>query len=205
MLSISSSIVEGSGTLPKDVNRGSTVLLGATGASASTYEWELLSAPKTARAVLRSPVSQQTTLGPLGAYGVYVVRLWADRNRSSQSSAVLSLNVPATQTGVVAPALTYNFTGRIRNGDFELPGASAGEAAFWDVLDEENVLSVDGGETRGRIIPDDFTPSSGQYVFCLGDEDNATFSFRPNRIFSISQDVDFTGMSTLKLKFRFKK
>lgn len=205
MLSISSSIIEGFGTLPKDVGKGSTVLLGATGESATSYEWEILSSPKTAQAVLRNPVSAQTTIGPLGDYGVYTVKLWADRNRSTQKSAILSINVPATQTGIVAPELTYNFTGRIRNGDFELPSAIPGEAAFWDVVDEENILGVSAGEARGRIAPDDFEPASGTYVFCLGDENNAIYSFRPNKIFSISQDVDFTGMSTLKLKFRFKK
>jgi len=205
MLSISSSIIAGAGTAPKRVTLGATMLLSSNGYAATQYEWEYLSIPRNASTAFKSPVSEQTTFGPLDAYGVYAVRLWADRNRATQKSAILSLNVPQTNTGVVAPELTYNMTGRVRNGDFELPSYGDGVAAFWEVSDEENVLSVGGGVTRGRIIPTDFVPASGQYVYCLGDENNAVFSFRPNRIFSISQDVDFTGMSILKLKFRFKK
>lgn len=205
MLSISTSIVEGSGSLPKSVEKNSTILLGATGEVANNYEWEILSAPKEADVIFRNPVAQQTTFGPLTEYGVYAVRLWADKNRATEKSASISINVPQTSTGVVAPEVTHNFTGRVRNGDFELPGILDGEAAFWNVTDEENILSVNAGLTRGRIIPTDFEPASGRYVFCLGDESNAIYSFAPDKIFSISQDVDFTGMSILQLKFRFKK
>lgn len=204
MLKITPSIVSGSGTLPKDISLGTSIVL-TLNESAITYFWELLSYPKESSVVLKSPAADHTIVGPLDTYGVYAVRVWLDKGLSTQKSKIISLHVPKTSTGVVALQPTENITGRVRNGDFELPGLSPGTAAFWNVTDDANILSSRAGTYRGRIKPSGFSPASGEYAMCLGDDNNNLEFFDVGKEFKISQQVDFTGVNVLKFKMKFRK
>ena len=205
MVEITTTIIDGGGSLPKDVNRNSLLRLDASQNSAITYEWEMISWPKESTATLKNPISPQTLFGPLDKYGVYAIRGWLDRNEREQKSALVTFSVPRTKTGIVASVPPFNINGRIRNGEFQLPGPLDGWAAFWSIVDEEDILATGAGTTRGRIQPVNFVPESGDYAMCLGDDENATVDFAPGSIFSVSQEVDFTDVNVLTLKLKFGK
>lgn len=168
------------------------------------YEWELLLAPKDSNAYLTIINQQSTKIGPLDKVGAYQIRAWINRGLTSQQSRVLVLSVPKTQTkySPAAPNFDFPTTQRVRNANFELPGVLPGYALYWDIVDDANILSSGGGVTRGRIISPNFVATQ-IFCACLGDDQNVYARLLPGEIFSISQDVDFTGMKNLICNIKF--
>lgn len=204
MISVTQYVVSGSGEIPNSLEIGDTIGLDASGNSGTFFEWELVSKPKDSNAVLSSPISSVTQLGPVDAIGVYLTKLIIDRGLPTEAYRLLSFSVPAENI-VFPDAPEFGQGGNVRNFSFELPGSYAGYAAHWAVLDESNILSAQAGILRGRIIPTNFNPTHGDYAFCLGDDIGSIASFYIGDEFSISQNVDFTFTSTLKIDIKFRK
>ena len=80
MTVINSTIARGSGTLPKEISKDALVYLDASVNVGRAFEWETLSKPKTSKAVFSSPILATTKFGPLDVYGVYLIKLWINRN-----------------------------------------------------------------------------------------------------------------------------
>ena len=205
MLSVTQGFVEGAGTIPTAIDVGSIVSLDASANSATFFEWSLMSAPQESVARLYSPVSSVTQIGPLDKVGVYLFQLYIDRGLSTQKNRILSLSVPAAGAVAAPPIPEFGSGGSIRNFSFELPGDFPGYAAYWDVVDDANILAAQAGILRGRIVPTNFAPTKGDYAFCLGDDISGEANFYVDNEFSISQEVDFTGVTTLKLDLKFRE
>ena len=205
MANISASLMSGTGTPPKDIGAGSFVLLRSLVDTADMYTWELVSTPEASTARLENPIGSFTRLGPLSDSGVYLVYLYTNIGMYDQKLYTIALNVP----GVISPRTLpdsplFDTGGRVRNFSFELPGVSTGKAANWVTVDDANLLGTWGGTRSGRIVPIDFTVISGMYAMCLGDELADTSTFLVDDTFSVSQDVDFTGINTLSIQIKYK-
>ena len=205
MLKIYSSISEGSGTTPKEIDIDSTVML-YTDSSGEMFEWEVLSQPEETTSVIVNPVSYKTRFGPLDKNGVYVLQLWVDRNLHTQKTKTIALSVPATISVYNPHTLKTEYHGRVKNGGFEIEGIADGLALFWDIIDTAGVLSYPyAGISRGRIEPANFTPTE-QYSMCLGDDQGIDDpAFLVGDEFSISQEIDFTNTKQLTLRFKYTK
>jgi len=205
LVTIATSILTGTGTAPKNLGVGSEILLDASANTGTTYDWEILSKPKTSETYLKSPNMVRTAI-VVDTKGVYQIRLVIDRDEPYVQTGILSLNAPgAISVLPVSDAPVFSTGGRIRNFSFELPGVLAGWAANWLVQDDSSILASHAGTTRGRIIPTNFEVTSGKYAMCLGDDIGNSNFFGIDDIFSVEQDVDFTGMTILKLQIKFRK
>ena len=58
------------------------------------------------------------------------------------------------------------------------------------------------GARQGRIQPTGWTPTDGEYVYVLGDEDLASYDFRFTDYVEVSQDLDLTGVNMLRVDSR---
>lgn len=205
MVLVNMTFVNGSGTLPKDVSVGSIVDLDASPNNASTYEWEFLSLPPASKAFIYTPIQAKTKIGPLDTPGVYHLRLCINRNIKLRTKTI-TLSVPGDSGSIVTPPEPlFDTGGRVRNFSFELPGIFEGEAAYWDTIDDAPTLIAQAGTLRGRIAPANFNTTSGIYAFCLGDDLLSKCNFKIGEEFSISQDIDFTGMNILKFSIKYDK
>lgn len=206
MISIDTKILHGSGTPPKSLAIGTTVLLTLTTDMAGLVEWELIAIPPRAVLALNGASSKTMRVGPLPSVGVYQIRAWVNRGLWNQRSRTVSLSVPAVPSPLPTPPDPLFATGgAIRNFSFELPGINPGEADEWATKDDANLLATDGGISRGRIIPTNFVVPSGIFAMCLGDDNNAVAAFAIGQEFSISQPVDFTNGNALKVNVKFSK
>lgn len=204
MLTVSMSIVSGTGTLPKDVSIGSVLLLDASNNIGSKFSWSVLSKPDDSMAVLRSPISSSTKFGPLDQVGVYQIKVAVDEGESTYQQKMLAVSVPPSH-GVQPIPPQPEFSGGgglVRNGTFSLPGILPGWAAYWTIIDDADILSEHAGITRGRCIPTNFD-SDGSYVMCLGDDIGLDHTVAKGDEFSVSQTVDFTNATVLRVSIKF--
>ena len=206
MLNITQNFVSGTGTIPKEIEVNSVIALDASSNNGTQFEWDFLSKPEESNARLYAPISAVTRIGPLDRVGSYLFQLWVDRGRPTQRTRSFSLSVPGEKSTAPAPTPPeFGQGGRVRNFSFELEGEYPGYAAYWDVEDSEGVLHSQGGILRGRIVPTNFIPTKGEYVFCLGDDIAGTADFTVGGEFSISQRIDFTGINLLQMDLKFRK
>lgn len=205
MLDVDTKIVEGNGTLPKEVGLNSWLFLDASSNTGNTFEWDLVSAPENSNPIFTSPITSTTKFGQLDKVGVYQIRLWINRNMYGQKSKTISFNVPGTISDLPLPSdPDFYKGGSVRNGNFELPGILPGWALFWTTVDTEGLLDEHAGVTRGRCIPTNFT-ATDQYVMCLGDDIGLEDDFEIGGEFSVEQEVDVTNAKYLKLALKFIK
>lgn len=200
MIKITSKVISGEGTAPKEVVIGDTVLLTATTDSnqTHTYEWYIRSAPKDSDAYLTSPVGSSTTKLAVDKVGVYSIRVWVDRQGTRPQTRTISINVPSG-AGAGLPLPTepqVSNTGVIPNGSFEVVGSAPGYAKYWAVQDDASLLSTGAGTSRGRIEPLYFD-ATGDWSMCLGQDGSYTASANVGDIFSVTQNVNFTNVNTL--------
>lgn len=205
MIIVNTSIAQGGGTLPKDLDLNSIILLDGSTNEGNAFEWEMVSKPENSMAIIQSPITATTKVGPLDLVGVYQLRLWVNRNMYGQSSKTVTLNVPDVVSPLPLPGdPLFDTGGRIRNFSFELPGPLAGLAAWWSLRDDANILdSAQAGVSRGRCTPTNFAAPSGDYAMVLGDDAGDEADFSTGEEFSVSQDVDFTNMNILELQLKF--
>jgi hypothetical protein len=199
-------IVEGGGTLNKGLTVDSVVLFDASLNEGSNFQWEILSKPEDSMALIQAPIETRTRFGPLDQVGVYQVRLWIDRETDNQRSKTVTISVPGTVSPVPLPGepLFEAGGGRVRNWSFELPGLYPGRADGWQINDEAGILNSQAGITRGRCIPTNFNPESGQYAMVLGDDICLDDGFPVDAKFEVSQVVDLTSIQNLEFDSRFK-
>jgi hypothetical protein len=213
---INSSVIEGGGTLPKDININSVVYLDASGNDGKTFEWEFVALPESSAAVIRNPNSSTTRVGPLDKKGVYQIKLTIDRNAATQKVKTLALNVPGQKSILpIAGEPAYDTGGRVRNFSFELPGALAGYAEGWDTRDDAGILNSFAGIVRGRCTPTNFQLDSGNYAMVLGDDIGGSI---PNTtgagggdipdisrgdVFAVTQEIDLTDVDVLNVEIKF--
>jgi hypothetical protein len=72
------------------------------------------------------------------------------------------------------------------------------------VTDTANVLAHDAGTKRGRIIPADFTVTSGDYVMCLGADVSGSIVATDGQVFQVAQSIDLTRLSLLSVQIKYK-
>jgi len=198
---IRTSIVFGSGVLPKNVGVGSTILFDASDFSGDLF-WELISKPQDSDVTLTNLKGAIARLVNL-SYGSYVVRLHIDIGTENYKSSIATVSVPKARGALPIPSEpSYGVGGRVRNFNFELPGILPGYAAMWDIIDDADVLDSNAGVSRGRIEPVNFSPVDGKHAFCLGDDLGVPADFLSSQIFSASQDVDFTNVNHLRLNLK---
>lgn len=204
MLTVNTQVIKGEGSVPKDIGLNSVVELDGS-SNTGIMEWEMLSKPKESNAFIYNPIVSKTKIGPLDKQGVYVVRLWSNRNAYNEENKIVSLAVPVTNTGIQAETPTFSTGGgKIRNWSFEIGGPLPGWALFWTTIDDAEILSVHAGITRGRCVPTNFEPV-GDYAMALGDDIGLNASFSVGDVFEVYQDVDFTNMNNLKLILKYIK
>jgi hypothetical protein len=204
MLSITTTILSGGGTVPKDIDLGSVVQIDASSNSVDTYEWTILSKPNTSAVILEMVSGAATKVGPLDIAGVYVVKLETDKFGDDPQMQIVSLHVPASiSPAPTAPDPLFDTGGNVRNYSFELPATQPGYADEWGVSDSAGVLDSEAGVYRGRIIPSDFTVTSGTHVMCLGSDVADTISVSAGETFEVSQEVDLTRLSLLSIQIKF--
>lgn len=204
MISVSASIAQGSGEVPKNVGLNSILLFDASSNPGTTFDWDLLSKPLESGLMLDVPNARAVRLGPIDKYGVYLVRLVIDRFLYNPQMTTVAINVPESISSEVAPDPLFDTGGSIRNFSFELPGRYPGTAAYWETVDDNDLLQTYGGISRGLIVPQNFDPTSGEHVFCLGDDQEIPGFFRLNTEFSITQEVNLTNATFLTVDIRFK-
>jgi len=204
VISISTQLLHGSGTLP-EVSLGSIVGLSTEIASGSLVFWNLASKPDGSLAYLHSPSQASTRLQNLDICGVYLVELWVDFGTPQQQFRTTTVVVPPSVSPLPPPPEPlYDTGGRVRNFSFELAGVVPGEALYWDTLDVADLLAHYAGISRGRITPVNFTVTSGVYVMCLGDDvGNNSDVLASGEVFSVSQVVDLTNVDTLTLQMKY--
>jgi len=182
--------------------------LDASNNDGQSFEWEIVSKPKTSKAVIQSHMTSISIVGPLDVVGVYCIRLWINHNEYNQKNKTISLNVPGKISLAPFPDdPLFDSGGRVRNFSFELPGILAGYPANWDVVDDAGLLnSIRAGLTRGRCIPNKFSTVSGKYVMVLGDDEEFTDNeMAVGDEFSIVQEIDFTNMNILEVTLKFRE
>lgn len=202
MTIINTQIARGSGTLPKDISKDALVYLDASVNAGRVFEWETLSKPGTSRAVFSSPISSATKFGPLDTYGVYLVKLWINRNQYDQKVKTLALNVPETVSGNTPVTPKFKSGSIVRNRDFDTGEALPGFAAWWTIEDDADLLANYAGESRGRCIPQNYD-SDGEYVMVLGDDLGRDSPMAVGDVFSVSQEIDLTNINTLTINLKF--
>lgn len=204
MIQINTSIARGGGTLPKDISKNALVYLDASDNAGRAFEWETLSKPETSKAVFSSPITSITKFGPLDVYGVYLVKLWINRNQYDQKIKTLALNVPRSVSGNVPVTPEFKMGSVIRNRDFNTEGALSGFAAWWTVEDDAGLLNNHAGVSRGRCVPQNYD-SNGEYVMVLGDDLGTDSPMGVDDTISISQEIDFTNVNILTINLKFIK
>ena len=204
MVTINSSIARGSGTLPKEISKDALVYLDASANAGRMFEWETISKPETSKAVFNSPITKTTKFGPLDNYGVYLLKLWIDRNQHDQKTKTLALNVPKTVSGNIPTTPDFKAGSIVRNRDFSTGGILPGWAAWWTIEDDAGLLDNYAGESRGRCIPQNYD-SNGNYVMVLGDDLGRDSPIDVGDVFSVSQEIDLTGITTLTINLKFIK
>jgi len=197
---ISVSLAQGSGSPPKNINKGSTCILDASDYNGDSFLWECASSPPNAKPVFSDINQQITRFGPLNEYGVYCIYFWVDKDTVNQKLVSVSLHVPESNLGVVSSFPSYKKGSPIRNPSFELPGILPGYAFAWDLVDDAGIINNNGGIFRGRCMPINF--SSDGYAMVLGDDTQASETFDVGDEFSISQEVDFTDIKMLTLTLK---
>jgi len=206
MITISATLVEGSGTAPKDVGLNSIILLDASANEGSSFAWAIISKPENATPSLDSPTQNSTRLRLLEYYGVYLVQLWIDTDLARPQTRTISIVVPQPISILpTAPDPIFDTGGRARNFAFSLPGVLAGYAADWAVEDDAGVLVQHAGTLRGRISPLNYTPTVGDSAFCLGDDIGGNVLTTDGDVFSISQEMNFTGIDTINIDIKFRE
>lgn len=204
MTIINAQIVKGNGTVPKEISKNALIYLDASINVGRAFEWETLSKPETSKAVFASPILSATKFGPLDTYGVYLVKLWINRNQHDQKTKTLALNVPETVSGNVPATPAFKSGSIIRNRDFDTGSPIPGYAAWWIIEDDAGLLDVYAGDSRGRCIPQNYD-SNGKYVMVLGDDLGRDSPMAVGDVFSVSQEVDFTNINTLTVSLKFIK
>jgi len=204
VISISSQLLSGSGTLP-EVSLNAVVGLSIEIAAGSAVFWNLASKPDGSLAYLHSPSQASSRLQNLDKYGVYLVELWINLGTPQQQFRTTTVVVPPPASPLPPPPEPlYDTGGRVRNFSFELAGVVSGEALYWDTLDVADLLAHYAGVSRGRIEPVDFTTTSGVYAMCLGDDvGNNSDILATGQVFSVSQVVDLTNVDTLTLQMKY--
>lgn len=204
MLNISANVIRGSGTAPKNVGLGDVVLLDATSNDGTTFEWDILSRPNGSNVMVDAPMGRAVRLGPIDVYGVYLAKLIVDRDLPRPQTKLVSITVPQSISPNYPPEPLFTQGGSIRNFAFSLPGTNAGEALYWETVDENNILEIQGGITRGLIIPQNFVPPVGTHAMCLGDDQQIHAFFGIDTEFSITQEVDFSRATVLTIEIKFE-
>jgi hypothetical protein len=197
--------LNGTGTPPNELGIGSYVYLTAIpDRTIYAYFWEFVSIPSSSTCFIYSPTGVSTKVGPFDVTGTYQIKLSAYTDSVTYKSRTYSLCVVASANPAMPPDPQFQAAGGpIRNFSFSVPGDLPGYAYGWDVEDTAGVLSgASAGVSRGRIIPLTFVPTYGTYVFCLGDEYNATATFAVGDVFSISQVIDFTDIDKLTINLK---
>lgn len=205
MLNVDINIIAGGGTAPKNVEVGSVIQLDASSNDGDTFEWALLSKPEGSTVLIESISSSSTRLTAIDIAGVYVLRLDVDKFGILPQSTIVSFNAPAS----ISPRPTaddplFDTGSGVLNFSFELPGPLPGYAAEWDVVDTAGVLASGAGITRGRIIPSNFTVTTGEYAMCLGTDASGRIYPSDGEIFEVSQSVDLTGVALLATQIKYK-
>jgi hypothetical protein len=205
MIEFITTFLSGSGTIPKDIGIGSLVQIDASSNGATSYEWTILSKPAESTAIIQNPGASAARFGPLDVAGVYLVKLDINSYEAAPQSRVLALSAPGTVSALpAAPDPLFDTGGNVLNFSFELPGILQGWAADWNIEDTADLLDKHAGTARGRITPLNFDTSSGAYVFCLGDDISNTASVDKDSVFSISQEVDLTNVTTLRVTIKYR-
>lgn len=204
MITVATSIAQGSGEVPKNVGLNSILLFDASSNPGTTFDWDLISKPKESSIGIDVPNARAVRLGPIDKYGVYLVKLIIDQFLYNPQMTTVAINVPESVSPEVAPDPLFDTGGSIRNFSFELPGVYPGTAAYWETIDDNNILATYGGISRGLIIPQNFDPTSGERVFCMGDDQEIPGFFGLNTEFSITQEVDLTNATFLTIDIKFK-
>jgi len=204
MTIINAQIARGSGTLPKDVSKDALIYLDASINAGRAFEWEMLSKPEASKAVFSSPILSTTKFGPLDVYGVYLVKLWINRNQYDQKIKTLALNVPETVSGYIPNTPEFKSGSIIRNRDFDTGGPLPGWAAWWTIEDDANLLDNYAGDSRGRCVPQNYD-SGGEYVMVLGDDRGRDSPMAVGDVFAVSQEIDLTNINTLTVDLKFIK
>ena len=206
MITITSTLLSGNGTPPKDIRIGAYAELSAAGVSGSNVFWELVSSPENTIARIANPSGTAVEIGPLDTEGVYVVELYVDSGTANEKTKRYALNVLAAKSNNIPTDPSFRFNGGgIVNCTFDLPGTTyLGAFPGWDVSDLGGILNLYNGISRGTIIPTNFTPVAGDTVACLGDDSARVGGMVTQRgtVFSITQNVDLTTVTTLTVTLK---
>jgi hypothetical protein len=206
LVTIRASILNGGGTLPKSAGLNAMVLLDVSSNQFDVVEWEVLSTPKNSSALIQSQMKSMTRYGLLDKYGVYLIKVTLDRQGINPRTGYYAINVPRSVNPVPPTPEYLPQGGRVMNFSFELPGILAGLAAQWNLKDDGNILAQYAGVSRGRIKPVNYNPPRGEYTMCLGDDLGRSCStIQLEDVFEVSQDIDLTGMTVLKLNLKYIK
>jgi hypothetical protein len=151
-------------------------------------------------------MKSMTRYGLLDKYGVYLIKVTLDRQGINPRTGYYAINVPRSVNPVPPTPEYLPQGGRVMNFSFELPGILAGLAAQWNLKDDGNILAQYAGVSRGRIKPVNYNPPRGEYTMCLGDDLGRSCStIQLEDVFEVSQDIDLTGMTVLKLNLKYIK
>lgn len=207
MAGIQLTLLQGTGTVPKNVGLNSLVLCDASGLSGGTYQWTMVSKPEGSDAYFNAPTLSITRLNTINKVGVYSFSVVTDQGAYNEKSAFMAISVPGSISPLPVPAEpTYDTggsgTGRVRNFSFELPGLLPGHANSWTIHDDADILANFAGTQRGRIMPVNFVMHHGKYVMCLGDDLQNSAEMVVGQEFSISQDIDLRDITTLKIELK---
>lgn len=103
MIVVTTTLVEGTGTLPKNLNTGAVVNLDVSEYSRESYLWEWISIPDGSTARIRQPTDNNTDIGPLDVVGVYNIKIWFNRTHTNEEAQTLSLAVPGAVSPIPLP------------------------------------------------------------------------------------------------------
>ena len=204
LVTVITTIIEGGGTLPKNIDAGSYVRLDASVNNEDTYVWELLSKPQESATLVETPIASATKVGPL-SQGSYQVRLTINASTPRPQIKMVSFSVPGV---VSAESLADDppFGGggdRVNNYNFEMPGPLPGWALNWTIADTLGISQNRMGATRGRIVPTNFSPTGGLYAMALGDDIGANVPAVVGEVFEAYQEVDFTNVKELRVRIGY--
>ena len=205
MISLTSALIQGEGTAPKDVRVGSYVQLSASGPTASPNFWDLVSTPAGSSAKITTPTALSVTLGPLDVAGVYLCRFFNNFGEAGETRKAISINVSTARSGQVPAPPEFSFRGGgIVNCTFSLPGTTrVGPFPGWTVSDLGGILDKYNGVSRGTIVPTKFTPT-GTHAACVGDDVGNAGGMRTEigTVLSITQRVDLTHVASLSINLK---
>jgi urease beta subunit len=103
MLTVSTTIIQGSGEAPKSAGLNSVVLLDASSNDGTTFDWDIISRPKGSNLMLDVPNGRAVRLGPIDKYGVYFVKLIVDQFLYNPQFTTVAINVPESVSIDTAP------------------------------------------------------------------------------------------------------